>query len=152
MKKAIALITNLTILLFTVFTGYVYADTLDNFTVSVDKKTVHPEEQVILTVNFGQELGNFKIQVDFDDNLFEYVSTDVGTGSAESDKATIEYTELSTAKSEVKITFKAKKEGITSSNSTEFTVTGTELKSQGGGTTYDNITEGKVETLTVEPI
>ncbi len=150
MKKIIALITILSILVLTVLTGYTYAAVLDDFAISVDKKTVRPGEQVVLKVTFGQPLGSFKVKVDFDDDIFEYVSADNGTGSAESDTVTVEYTELSTTKTETNITFKAKT-GITTSNPTEFTVTATNMKSEGGSTGYDDITEGKVETLTVEP-
>ena len=151
MKKTIICITILTILLMTIFTGSVYADTLDDFSVSVDKKLIHPNEQVILTVAFGKPLGSFTIKVDFDDDIFEYVSTENGTGSAEGDKVTVEYSELTTTKDDTKITFKAK-EGLKTSNPTNFTVTGTNLKSESGTTSYDDISSGKVETVTVEPI
>lgn len=151
MKKTIICITILTILLMTIFTGSVYADTLDDFSVSVDKKLIHPSEQVILKVAFGKPLGSFTIKVDFDDDIFEYVSTENGTGSAEGDKVTVEYSELTTTKDDTKITFKAK-EGLKTSNPTNFTVTGTNLKSESGTTSYDDISSGKVETVTVEPI
>lgn len=150
MKKIIAWITILTVLVLTVFTGYTYAAVLDNFTISVDKETIHPGEQVVLSVTFGYDLVTFDVKVDFDDAVLEYVSTDVGTGNAEGDKVTIQYNENATPKSGVNVTFKAK-EDIKTSNPTEFSVTAENLKSQ-GGTGYDPITSGKVETVTVEPV
>ncbi len=151
MKKTIICITILAILLMTIFTGTVYADTLDDFSVSVDKKLIHPNDEVVLTVTFGKPLGTFTIKVDFDDDIFDYVSTENGTGNAEGDKVTVEYNESTTTKDDTKITFKAK-EGLKTSNPTDFTVTGSNLKSENGTTTYDDISSGKVETVTVEPI
>ena len=143
MKKTIICITILAILLMTVFTGTVYADTLDDFSVSVDKKLIHPNENVVLTVTFGKPLGTFTIKVDFDDDIFEYVSTENGTGNAEGDKVTVEYNESTTTKDDTKITFKAK-EGLKTSNPTDFTVTGSNLKSENGTTTYEDSEYGKV--------
>ena len=151
MKKIIASILLLTILLINLFTINVYAAVLDDFSISVDKKLIHPNDNVVLTVTFGQPLGTFKIKVDFDDNIFEYVSAENGTGSVEGDTVTVEYTESTTTKDDAKITFKAK-EGLTTSNPTDFTVTATNMKSQNGTTGYDDILEGKVETVNVEPI
>ena len=108
-------------------------------------------EEVELTVTFGKPLGTFTIKVDFDDDIFEYVSTENGTGNAEGDKVTVEYNESTTTKDDTKIKFKAK-EGLKTSNPTDFTVTGSNLKSESGSTTYDDITSGKVETVIVEPI
>lgn len=127
---------------------------LDTLTVSLNKNTVHPDETVTITFNFGVDLGAYTFYIDFDDSLFEYVSaTNVTTASASGDIVTAYFfdsTGGSSPNSSMTVTFKAKS-GITTSNPTQFSITADGLASPTGADTYSDITMPIVKDILVEP-
>ncbi len=153
MKKLISIFTILTLIIVFLLTGNCYAATLDAIDIELDKTTVRPGEEVKVTINFGQELGAYTFNVAYDKDIFEYVSVDGGTGNDTSDKVKVTFhdeTGGSNPRSNMSITFRAKSD-ITTSNPTEFTVTGEGLANADASVTYDDITTPIVKNVTVEP-
>ena len=76
MKQIISIFTIVTLLTVLIFTGTVYAATLDTIDVQTDKTTVRPGEEVKVTVQFGEDLGAYTFEVAYDNKIFEYVSAE----------------------------------------------------------------------------
>jgi hypothetical protein len=136
-----------------IFLSSVFAATLDTLSITTTKTTVHPDENVTINFNMGQELGAYTFEVDFDDNLFEYVSTTGATGSATGDKATAVFYDTtggSNPSSGFSMTFKAK-DDITTSNPTQFSITATGLANPTGSETFDDIAVPITKDIMVEP-
>ena len=153
MKKIISLIIITLLLATLVLTGYSYAASLDTLTVDVDKTTVRPGEEVKVTINFGTDLGAYTFDIKYDNNIFDYVSTDGGTANDTSDKVRVTFYDATggtAPRTNMSITFKAKAD-ITTSNPTEFTVTAEGLANADASVTYDDITTPIVKNVVVEP-
>ena len=153
MKKFISILTILTIIVFTILSGYVFAASLDTIDVKTDKTIVRPDEEVKLTINFGEDLGAYTFEIAYDDQIFEYVSAEGGTANDTGDKVKVVFhdsTGGTNPRSNMSATFKAK-EDITTSNPTEFTVTAEGLANADASVTYDDITTPIVKNITVEP-
>lgn len=154
MKKIISIMAIMSILMVLILAGSVHAATLGSPSVSVDKELVRPGEDVTVTLDFGEKLGAYKVSVDYDNKIFDYVSAEGGTGKDEGTKVTVEYTDSepeNDPKQTVSVTFKAKAE-LTTSNSTELSVTANDIKGTNLSTGYDPITQKMTKTITVEPI
>ncbi len=154
MKKFI----NIAIIIFIVFTfifsGSVFADErLESFNIDVNKTNVKPGEQVTLTVNFGAQLGAYTVTIDFDDDVFDFVSIDNGSHSVIDGKLKVVFSDSTggnATKDSMKAIFKAKEELVTS-NPTEFSVTATGMASGDTRTTYEDISSAHVKEVIVEP-
>lgn len=157
MKKAIAFIFTLTLLAIIGLTGNLFAASLDNVTIDLNKTTVNPGEQVKLTINFGKALSAYTFNIAYDHNLFTFVSVsdeEVNTNDT-GDKLIVEFHDSkggANPRSSVAVNFKAKSDILTS-NPTELTVVGEGFASveNGATVTYDDITTPKVKNITVEP-
>lgn len=153
MKKIISFIAILA-LMFTFFlTGTTFAASLDTLKVESNKTTVRPGEQVNLTINFGESLGAYTFDIAYDNNIFDFVSADGGTSNNTGDKVRVTFYDTTggtNPRQNMSIVFKAK-EGITTSNPTELTVTGEGLANADASVTYDDITTPIVKNITVEP-
>lgn len=153
MKKIISLVAILAIVFTFFLTGTTFAASLDTLTVDVDKTTVRPGENVKLTINFGQALGAYTFNIAYDDNIFDYVSTEGGTANDTGDKVIVTFHDTtggSNPRENMSITFKAK-DDITTSNPTELTVTGDGLANADASVSYDDITTPIVKNITVAP-
>lgn len=153
MKKIISIATILILLALVAFTGNTYAAALNSVSVDTDKTLVHPGEEVKVTMNFGEELGAYTVDVAYDNAIFEYVSVDAGTANDTGSKVRTVFfdsTGGSNSRNSMSVTFKAKAD-ITTSNPTEFSVTAEGLGSPDGLTTYDDIAIPIVKNVTVEP-
>ena len=153
MKKIVTIFTILLMFSFVLFTGNVYADSLDTIDVEVNKTTIRPGEEVTVTINFGQELGSYTFEVAYDNDIFEYVSAEGGTANDTSDKVRVVFHDSSggtSPRSNMSVTFKAK-EDITTSNPTEFMITGEGLANSDASVNYDDIVDAIVKNVTVEP-
>jgi len=73
------IILSLLIVPITVY-GETYED-LDSLDITLSKEVVHPDTEVTVNINFGQLLGSYDINIDFDDALFDYVGASKGAGS-----------------------------------------------------------------------
>lgn len=153
MKKTISLIITILIFATLLLTVKSYAASLDTVKFDVDKTVVRPGEEVKATIDFGKQLGAYTVDVNYDNNIFEYVSVDGGTANDTTDKVKVTFhdsTGGTNPRESMSITFKAK-EDITTSNPTELTVTAEGLSNADASETYDDITTPLVKNLTVEP-
>ena len=151
MKKIVNILTVMAIFCILIFPGSAFAAPLDTIDVQVDKTTVRPGEEVKVTVQFGQNLGSYTIDVSYDNNIFDYVSADGGTSSNPTgDRIKTVFYDATSPRNYMSVTFKAKS-GITTSNPTEFTITATGLANSDASVTFDDITTPIVKNVTVEP-
>lgn len=153
MKKLISLTAIFIAICFMFLATKSFALSLDTLDVNIDKTTVRPGETVKVTIEFGKELGAYTFNVTYDNNIFEYVSAEGGTPNDTSDKVKVVYHDSSggtNPRTNMSVTFKAK-ENITTSNPTEFTVTGEGLSNKDASETYDDILVPIAKNLTVEP-
>ena len=154
MKKMVSIIAIFLVLFLLAFSINVYADSLDNVTTAVDKETVHPGETVKITINFGQELGAYTVDVAYDSNLLEYVSFEGGTQNDNGSRIRVVFydeTGGSNPRSSMSVTFRAK-ENITTSNPTELKVTANGLAGPSASPSYDDITVPITKSIMVEPV
>lgn len=86
MKKTITIFTVIAILSMIIFMPVSYAAALDTIDIDVNKTTVRPNEEVTLNINFGQNLGAYTFTVDFDDDIFDYLSVEGGEAHVTGDK------------------------------------------------------------------
>ena len=110
-------------------------------------------ENVKLEIDFGKALGAYTFDIAYDNNIFEYVNVDGGTANDTSDKVRVTYydsTGGTNPRNNMIIEFKAK-DGITTSNPTEFTITAEGLANADASESYDDITSPIVKNVTVEP-
>ena len=155
MKKFICIITVFLICLATIFSINSYAQTqdLNSIDIQTDKTTVRPGEEVKITVNFGENLGAYTFDFAYDNSIFEYVSADGGTANDTATKVRVTFydsTGGTNPRTNMSIIFKAK-EGITTSNPTEFSITAEGLANNDASVSYNDITTPIVKNVTVEP-
>lgn len=153
MKKIISITAIFTVLLVLLLTTNAFAAALDNISVITDKTVVNPGSEVKITINFGQALGAYTFDIAYDNNLFEFVSASDGTPSASNTNVRVVFfdsTGGNDAKESLSVVFKAK-EGITTSNPTNFAITAEGLANADASEQYDDITTPISTNVTVEP-
>ena len=153
MKRIIGFIGIIALLSVLILTGCSFAAELDTIDVQTDKTTVRPGEEVKVTIQFGQDLGAYTFNISYDNSIFDYVSAEGGTANNTTDKVIVAYHDTTggtNPRTNMSVTFKAK-ENITTSNPTEFTITGEGLANADASVTYDDITTPIVKNVTVEP-
>ena len=154
MKKIVNIIAIFLVLFLLTFTVNIYAASLDNLEITRDKQTVHPGDTVTLNVQFGQDMGAYTVNVDYDENLLEYVSSQGGTANNTGSKVILTYYYNagadSTPSTSASISFKAK-EAIITTNPTDLSVTLTGLGDPDANP-IDDITVPIVKNLIVEPL
>ena len=154
MKKIISILTLLLLITIFCFTGNVYADPLGTVDVTITKELVRPGEEVKVNIEFGTALGSYTFDVAYDNNIFEYVSSEGGTENNMGDKVRVVFFDSSggmNPRTNMSVTFKAK-EDITTSNPTEFSITAEGLSNSDASVTFDDITIPIVKNVTVEPV
>lgn len=153
MKKLISIITISLVLIISILSINVYADALDTIDISVDKATVFPGQNVTVNVDFGTDLGAYTVDIAYDSNLFEYVTSEGGTENDNGTRIRVYYfdqTGGSNPRRNMSVTFKAK-EDILTSNPTDFSITAEGLSNPDASVTYDDITTPIVKNVIVEP-
>lgn len=153
MKKIISIFAVIAILSMTIFMPISYAAALDTIDIDTNKTTVRPGEEVMLVINFGQNLGAYTFNIDYDNSIFDYVSVDGGTANVIGDIVKVTFhdqTGGTNPRDNMTATFKAKAD-ITTSNPTEFTVTAEGLANPDASVQFDDITTPIVKNITVEP-
>lgn len=155
MKKMVNIISIFLVLFLLTFSINVYAASLDTIDIDTDKQTVHPGETVTLIVDFGTEMGSYGVNVDYDDNLLEYVSVEGATANNTGTVVkTVYHYDASSGeapRTTMSVTFKAK-EGIITSNPTDLSVTLEGMGNPDASVSYDDITTPIVKNIVVEPI
>ncbi len=152
MKKIISIIGIFAIIVTFLYVGNTYAASLDTIDISVNKELVRPGEEVTVAINFGQDLGAYTFDINYDNSLFEYVSAEGGTPNDTGTKVRVVFydsTGGTAPRSNMQVTFKAK-EDLTTSNPTEFTVVGEGL-AKPDASPFDDITIPIIKSVTVEP-
>lgn len=152
MRKIINIV-NIIIFTILIFSVKSYAVLLDKIDIQTDKTTIRPGENVTVNINFGEQLGAYTANIAYDNKLFEYVSASDGTANNTSEKVKIVYFDQTggqSPKSSMNVTFKAK-EGITTSNPTDFAVTLEGMANSDASITFDDITTPIIKNVVVEP-
>lgn len=152
MKKIVSIITIFLILFVTLFSLNVYAVSLTGLDITTTKTTVHPTENITVDIEFGEELGAYTFNIAYDNNLFEYVSSEGGTANDTGEKVIVTFydsTGGTNPRSNMSVTFKAK--DVTTSNPTDFSITASGLSNADASIVYDDITTPIVKSIVVEP-
>ncbi len=149
MKKIVTIIAFFIFINIFVFARNTFAVSLDTLNLELNKQIVRPGDEVKLTIQFGQPLKEYSLNIFYDNNIFEYISSDGETANNTGEKVKVEISG-NNLKNNMSITFKAK-ENITASNPTEFTVTAEKLVNADGSITFDSILVPIVKNVTVEP-
>lgn len=126
---------------------------LGSITVDVSKEKIVPGENVTVNINFGTELGAYTFDIAYDNNIFEYVSSEGGTENDNGTRVRVTYydsTGGTNPRTNMSVTFKAK-DDITSTNPTDFSVTAEGLANSDASQEYDDITTPIKKNITVEP-
>ena len=153
MKKIIYSIIIFTTMIISLLTIKVKAASLDAINIETNKVTVNPGEEVTLTIEFGKSLGAYTFDIAYDNKLLEFVSASDGTPNDMSTKVRIVYYDSSggsNTKDSLTIVFKAK-EGITTSNPTDLSITAEGLANGDASEQYDDIDVPITKNITVEP-
>lgn len=153
MKEKVRIFSIIIFLVMFIFIQDTYAVSLNAIDVQTSKTIVRPGEEVTVLVEFGEALSSYTVKIAYDDNIFDYVSSEGGTAVNTFDKIIISYGDTDIpvdARSRVSVTFRAKS-SLTTTNPTDFVVTADNLKNVDGSITYDPITTGVTNNLTVEP-
>ena len=154
MKKIISIVTILAIICMFTFSINVYADSLQSINVTLDKEKVHPGEEIKVNIDFGEDLGAYTANIAYDNNLLEYVSSEGGTANDNSTRVKVYFydeTGGSNPRRNMSVTFKAK-EGIDTSNPTEFSITLEGLANPDASVNYDDVLVPIIKDVTVEPM
>ena len=141
MKKAIKTIFIMSFLLLIVLVGKVDAASLDAIAIDTNKEIVNPGTELSLNINFGTSLGSFTFDINYDNNLLEYVSTNVGTANDNGSKVRIVFYDATGGtdpKDSLSVVFKAK-EGLQTSNPTDLSITAEGLANADASVQYDDI-------------
>ncbi len=156
MKRIISIFALLVLISVCVFNISSYAT--EDLGVTVEVPTIaRPGETVELFFNFGSvKLKKYTFEILYDSNIFDYVSVNNGTGSdaeaglgdSKTKKLTISYDQDASPIRTMKVTFKAKEE-LTTSNTTEFKITGKNIKDANDSEDYNEIKIDKQ--ILVEP-
>lgn len=153
MKKIIYSIIIFTTMIISLLTIKVKAASLDAINIETNKSIVNPGEEVTLTIEFGKSLGAYTFDIAYDNNLLEFVSASDGTTNDMSTKVRIVYydsTGGTNTKDSLTVVFKAK-EGITTSNPTDLSITAEGLANGDASEQYDDIDVPITKNITVEP-
>ena len=153
MKKIFYLITIFSIMCISLFSVKAKAASLDSIKIETNKTIVNPGDEVTLKVEFGKSLGAYTFDIAYDNNLLEFVSASDGTPNDMSTKVRIVYydsTGGSNTKDSLDVVFRAK-DGITTSNPTDLSVTAEGLANGDASEQYDDIDVPITKNITVEP-
>ena len=153
MKKIFYIAIIFSIMLISLFSVNVNAASLDSINIETDKSIVNPGEEVKLIIEFGKSLGAYTFDIAYDNNLLEFVSASDGTPNDMSTKVRIVYydsTGGNQTKDSLEVVFRAK-EGLTTSNPTDLSITAEGLANGDASEEYDDIVVPITKNITVEP-
>lgn len=153
MKKTIYFLIISTITFVMCLSTSIFAASLDAIHITTSSETIHPGNEVTLTIDFGTPLGSYTFDVAYDNHLFSYVSTEGGTANDTGTKVRAYYFDQqggTNPRTSMSMTFRAK-EGITTSNPTDFAITAEGLANADASVQYDDITTPIIKNVVVEP-
>ena len=153
-KKILSVLVILAFLFFTFqISSNAASIPLNSLDVSVSETKIRPGENVTVTINFGTDLGAYTFDVAYDNNIFEYVSSEGGTENDDGTRVRVTFYDSSggsSPRTNMSVTFKAK-DSIVTTNPTDFSVTGEGLANADASQEYDDITTPVKKNVTVEP-
>jgi len=154
MKNVVKIMSIFFILFALLFSTNIYAASLSNVNVSLDKTSVTAGDNVTVSVSFGENLGSYTVDIAYDNNLFEYISATGGTANDNGQRVRVYYFDQAggtNPRNSMSVTFKAKS-SVTSSSPTNFSVTASGLANADASVTYDDITTAIVKNITIVPV
>jgi len=152
MKKIVSII--LIFLVLFSFSINLYAVELTGLNITTDKQNVHPNEEIRINIQFGEQLGSYTFDIAYDSNLLEYVTADGGTANDNGTRVRVYFYDTtggSAPRENMSVTFRAKEE-IVSSNPTDLSVTAEGLANSDATIEYDDITTPITKSIVVEPL
>lgn len=126
---------------------------LNSVNVTTSKSTIAPGEEVKVTIDFGTDLGAYTFDIAYDNNIFEYVSSEGGTENDNGTRVRVTYYDSSggsNPRTNMSVTFKAK-ESLVTTNPTNFSITAEGLANSDASQEYDDITIAVEKEVTVQP-
>ena len=154
MKKIVNIMLAFLVLFLFTLSINVYAAPLPSVEVTTNKDTVHPNEEITVTVNFNQDLGAYTVDVAYDNQLLEYVSAEGGTPNDNGTRVRVLFyddTGGTNPRTSMSVTFRAKQDIVTS-NPTNFSITAEGLSNADASVSYDDIAVPIVKDITIEPV
>ena len=153
-KKILSILVILAFLFFTFqISSNAASIPLNSIDVTVSETKIRPGENVTVNINFGTDLGAYTFDVAYDNNIFEYVSSEGGTENDDGTRVRVTFydsTGGTSPRTSMSVTFKAK-DSIVTTNPTDFSVTGEGLANADASQEYDDITSPVKKSVTVEP-
>lgn len=152
MKKIVTII--LIFLVLFSFSINLYAAELTGINITTDKQIVHPNEEIRINIQFGQQLGSYTFDIAYDSNLLEFVTVDGGTADDNGTRVRVYFYDTtggSAPRGNMSVTFRAKEE-IINSNPTDLSVTAEGLANPDATIIYDDITTPITKSIVVEPL
>lgn len=153
-KKILSILVILAFLFFTFqISSNAASIPLNSLDVTVSETKIRPGENVTVNINFGTDLGAYTFDVAYDNNIFEYVSSEGGTENDDGTRVRVTFydsTGGTSPRTSMSVTFKAK-DSIVTTNPTDFSVTGEGLANADASQEYDDITSPVKKSVTVEP-
>ena len=153
-KKILSILVILAFLFFTFqISSNAASIPLNSLDVTVSETKIRPGENVTVNINFGTDLGAYTFDVAYDNNIFEYVSSEGGTENDDGTRVRVTFydsTGGTSPRTSMSVTFKAK-DSIVTTNPTDFSVTGEGLANADASQEYDDITSPIKKSVTVEP-
>ena len=153
-KKILGILVMLAFLFFTFqISSNAASIPLNSLDVTVSETKIRPGENVTVNINFGTDLGAYTFDVAYDNNIFEYVSSEGGTENDDGSRVRVTFydsTGGTSPRTSMSVTFKAK-DSIVTTNPTDFSVTGEGLANADASQEYDDITYPVKKSVTVEP-
>lgn len=153
-KKILSILVILAFLFFTFqISSNAASIPLNSLDVTVSKTKIRPGENVTVNINFGTDLGAYTFDVAYDNNIFEYVSSEGGTENDDGTRVRVTFydgTGGTSPRTSMSVIFKAK-DSIVTTNPTDFSVTGEGLANADASQEYDDITTPVKKSVTVEP-
>ena len=152
MKKYITSICIVLVLMISILSGKSYAISLDNLNVNLDKTVVRPGENIEIKIYFGALLEEYIFNIAYDNKIFEYVSSEGGDAIDQGNIVELKFSkkENDYSKDHISLIFKAKND-ITTSNPTNFAVTGKNFKIENSDEYVDNMDSSISKEVLVEP-
>ncbi len=151
MKKI--LITLFVFLFFTTIYTSVFAAPLTTITTDTSLSTVKPGEEITVNVNFGQDLGAYTVDIAYDNNLFDYISSTGGTSNDNGDRVRLFFfdnTGGTAPSNSMSVTFRAKS-NLINTNPTNFSITANGMANADASVTFDDITTPIEKNITIRP-
>ncbi len=153
-KKLLSIVLIIFLLFFTLQISVNAASIpLNSVDVTVSDTKIRPGENVKVNIDFGTELGAYTFDIAYDNNIFEYVSSEGGTEDDNGTRVRVVFYDSSggtNPRTNMSVTFKAK-DNITTTNPTDFSVTAEGLSNKDASQDYDDITSPIKKSVTVEP-